>query len=184
MPKKNSGAALVVLSITLPCGERLGAIGVRLTRGWREQPRIQETLGKRTAATHDCSAGAINPALCAQATNLASAIDRLTSGFLGCWRERESSSIRYGEAPLYGKIALVMGNEAEGLARLTLEKCDFLVKLPQAGHIVPQRCPGVHGGHVSSGCARPPFAPPKANSGAPVRNGKATQEIIARHGWL
>lgn len=34
-----------------------------------------------------------------------------------------------------------------------------------------------------SGCARPPFAPPKANSGAPVRNGKATQECGAVR-WL
>lgn len=39
------------------------------------------------------------------------------------------------EAPLYGKIVLVMGNEQEGLARLTMESCDFLTKLPQAGQI-------------------------------------------------
>ena len=40
-----------------------------------------------------------------------------------------------------------LGNEAEGLARLTLEKCDFLVKLPQAGHVgslnVAQACTAV-----------------------------------------
>lgn len=34
-----------------------------------------------------------------------------------------------------GKLALVMGNEGTGLARLTQEQCDFLVSLPQAGNI-------------------------------------------------
>ncbi|MDO5335760.1 MAG: TrmH family RNA methyltransferase, partial [Coriobacteriia bacterium] len=33
------------------------------------------------------------------------------------------------------KIALVMGSEGNGLARLTMERCDFLVGLPQAGSI-------------------------------------------------
>ena len=30
---------------------------------------------------------------------------------------------------------LVMGSEGEGLARLTRERCDFLVRLPQAGKV-------------------------------------------------
>ncbi|MDE8703933.1 TrmH family RNA methyltransferase, partial [Adlercreutzia equolifaciens] len=34
-----------------------------------------------------------------------------------------------------GKIALVMGNEGEGVSRLMLENCDFGVKLPQVGEI-------------------------------------------------
>ena len=84
---------------------------------------------------------------CAQATNLASAIDRLKKA--GFWVAGASEKAQHTvwEAPLYGKIALVMGNEAEGLARLTLEKCDFLVKLPQAGHVgslnVAQACTAV-----------------------------------------
>ena len=48
---------------------------------------------------------------------------------------------------LKGKIALVMGNEAEGLSRVVKESCDFLVKLPQAGHVgslnVAQACTAV-----------------------------------------
>ncbi|MEG1397690.1 MAG: TrmH family RNA methyltransferase, partial [Raoultibacter sp.] len=39
------------------------------------------------------------------------------------------------DSNLKGKVALVMGNEADGLARLTGEICDFLVKLPQAGQV-------------------------------------------------
>jgi len=47
--------------------------------------------------------------------------------------ERASQSV--WEAPLEGRIVLVMGSEGEGLARLTREKCDFLVSLPQAGRV-------------------------------------------------
>ena len=39
------------------------------------------------------------------------------------------------EALRQGKIVLVMGNEGEGLARLTMDSCDFLVKLPQEGKV-------------------------------------------------
>jgi 23S rRNA (guanosine2251-2'-O)-methyltransferase len=39
------------------------------------------------------------------------------------------------DAPLDGRIVLVMGSEGEGLARLTAETCDFLVRLPQAGKV-------------------------------------------------
>ena len=108
---------------------------------------MRATLASVTAATYKSSAGAINHVRCAQATNLASAIDRLKKA--GFWVAGASEKAQHTvwEAPLYGKIALVMGNEAEGLARLTLEKCDFLVKLPQAGHVgslnVAQACTAV-----------------------------------------
>ena len=36
---------------------------------------------------------------------------------------------------LKGKIALIMGNEAEGLSRIVQESCDFLVKLPLEGEV-------------------------------------------------
>ena len=39
------------------------------------------------------------------------------------------------QSNLKGKIALVMGNEGEGVSRLVLENCDFGVKLPQVGEI-------------------------------------------------
>ena len=39
------------------------------------------------------------------------------------------------KAPLYGKIALVMGNEGSGISRLMQDNCDFLVKLPQEGKV-------------------------------------------------
>ena len=38
-------------------------------------------------------------------------------------------------ADLSGPIALVIGSEGEGIARLTLEKCDRTVALPMMGRI-------------------------------------------------
>ena len=146
--EKNNGAALVVLLDHITDAGNLGAIARSVDVIGASGLIIP---GKRsasvTAATYKSSAGAINHARCAQATNLASAIDRLKKA--GFWVAGASEKAQHTvwEAPLYGKIALVMGNEAEGLARLTLEKCDFLVKLPQAGHVgslnVAQACTAV-----------------------------------------
>lgn len=47
----------------------------------------------------------------------------------------EHASDLIWQSNLKGKIALVMGNEGEGVSRLVLENCDFGVKLPQVGEI-------------------------------------------------
>jgi 23S rRNA (guanosine2251-2'-O)-methyltransferase len=36
---------------------------------------------------------------------------------------------------LSGALAVVVGNEGEGLSRLARERCDFLVRLPMYGQI-------------------------------------------------
>ncbi|MDP2892158.1 MAG: 23S rRNA (guanosine(2251)-2'-O)-methyltransferase RlmB [Bacillota bacterium] len=40
-----------------------------------------------------------------------------------------------GKTDLKGAVALVIGGEGEGLARLTKEKCDLIVKIPMTGSI-------------------------------------------------
>lgn len=88
-----------------------------------------------TAATYKSSAGAISKVRVAQVANLAQTIDRLKEE--GFWIAGASEHAR-GEiwgANMRGRMCLVMGNEGEGLARLTREKCDFLVTLPQVGAI-------------------------------------------------
>jgi 23S rRNA (guanosine2251-2'-O)-methyltransferase len=39
------------------------------------------------------------------------------------------------QANLSGAMALVVGNEGEGMRRLVRESCDFLVKLPMRGQL-------------------------------------------------
>ena len=39
------------------------------------------------------------------------------------------------DAPIEGRIVLVMGAEGAGLARLTERSCDVLARLPVRGHV-------------------------------------------------
>ena len=41
----------------------------------------------------------------------------------------------YYEENLKGAVAIVIGNEGEGMSRLVKENCDFLVKIPMKGKI-------------------------------------------------
>lgn len=132
----NDGNALVVVLDHITDAGNLGAIA-----------RSVEIIGasgliipnKRsahvTAATYKSSAGAINHIPCAQVPNLAATLDKLKEE--GFWVAGASEQAHYTvwEAPLHGKIVLVMGNEGDGLSRLTQESCDFLTKLPQAGKV-------------------------------------------------
>ena len=86
-----------------------------------------------TAATYKSSAGAIANVKVAQVANLASTMERLKEE--GFWVAGASEHARepIWQSNMKGKMALVMGNEGEGLSRLTWEKCDFLISLPQVG---------------------------------------------------
>lgn len=88
-----------------------------------------------TPATYKSSAGAIAHIPIAQEPNLVRALERCKEE--GFWiagaSERADRSV--WQAPLDGRIVLVMGSEGEGLSRLVRETCDFLVSLPQAGKV-------------------------------------------------
>ena len=86
-----------------------------------------------TAATYKSSAGAIANLKVAQVANLAQSIERLKEDGFWVAGASERSSQNIWQSNLKGRICLVMGNEGEGLARLTMEKCDFLMALPQVG---------------------------------------------------
>lgn len=46
-----------------------------------------------------------------------------------------SGSKEHYNMDLKGPLALVIGNEGEGISRLIKEKCDFLIKLPMVGQV-------------------------------------------------
>jgi 23S rRNA (guanosine2251-2'-O)-methyltransferase len=88
-----------------------------------------------TPAAWKAAAGALAHVPLVRETNLVRALVALKEA--GFWvagaSERAEQSV--WEAPLEGRIVLVMGSEGKGLARLTRETCDFLVSLPQAGRV-------------------------------------------------
>lgn len=88
-----------------------------------------------TPAAWKSSAGALAHVPLVQEANLVRALQLLKQeGFwvAGACEDAEQTA---WQAPLEGRLVLVMGSEGEGLARLTRESCDFLVRLPQAGKV-------------------------------------------------
>ena len=47
----------------------------------------------------------------------------------------DMSETAYFNSDLKGRIALVVGNEGEGISRLVKEKCDFTVSIPLHGGV-------------------------------------------------
>jgi len=81
------------------------------------------------------SAGALAHLPVAQETNLVRAIDSCKEeGFWVVGALEQAEQVLW-EAPLEGRLVLVMGAEDTGLARLTREHCDFLVRIPVAGKV-------------------------------------------------
>jgi len=81
------------------------------------------------------SAGAITNVPISLVTNLNATIrDLKESGFWVVGTDMENST-DYREIDYSGKIALVIGNEGEGMSRLVLESCDFIARIPMRGKI-------------------------------------------------
>ncbi|MHB8857603.1 MAG: 23S rRNA (guanosine(2251)-2'-O)-methyltransferase RlmB [Bellilinea sp.] len=88
-----------------------------------------------TPAVVHASSGATEHLLVAQ-MNLSQAIDSLKEQ--DAWvvgLEGGPDSRPLTEAPLSGPLALVVGNEGEGMRRLIRQKCDLLGQLPMRGRV-------------------------------------------------
>lgn len=104
--------------------EVVGAVGVVIAN---------KRAAEVTVATYKTSAGAVMHLPIARVPNIARALEDLkAAGFwtVGASEHAEGSC---WDAPLTGRIALVMGSEGDGISRLVLETCDDLTKLPQRG---------------------------------------------------
>lgn len=79
------------------------------------------------------SAGAIEHVTVAQVTNLSQAIERLKAdGVCVIGADPGAEQTMY-DASLRPPIAVVVGGEGRGLARLVRERCDLLVRIPMHG---------------------------------------------------
>lgn len=88
---------------------------------------------KVTPTVYKTSAGAINNIKIVMVKNLNRTMEELKErGFwiYGLAGEAESS---IDQTNLKGKVALVVGNEGDGLSRMVREHCDMLVKIPMQG---------------------------------------------------
>ena len=114
------------LGAIIRSAEVVGATGVLIPN--KRNARI-------TAATYKTSAGAVLHLPVAMEANLARSLERLKDEGFWIVGASEHASSTFWDAPLSGRIALVVGNEEEGLASLTAKTCDLLVSLPQKGKI-------------------------------------------------
>ena len=87
-----------------------------------------------TATVAKASAGAINYVPVAKVTNLARAMEELKDKGLWFAGADMDGGLMY-EANLKGPMGLVIGAEGSGLSRLVKEKCDYVVRIPTAGHL-------------------------------------------------
>lgn len=81
------------------------------------------------------AAGAAEFVPVAAVTNLARALDMLKERGIWVVGTDGHASGTVFEADLNRPLALVLGAEGSGLRRLTRERCDFLVRIPMAGHV-------------------------------------------------
>ena len=86
-------------------------------------------------AAYKTSAGAVMHLPIAMEANLARSLAALKEeGFWVVGASEHAQDVIW-DAPMSGRVCLVMRNEADGISRLVLEECDLLVKLPQVGKV-------------------------------------------------
>lgn len=90
---------------------------------------------KVTPTVYKTSAGAINNIDLVMVTNLNKTIEKLKENGFWVYGLAGEATSKLSETDLSGKVALVVGNEADGISRLTREKCDSLVKIPMIGKV-------------------------------------------------
>lgn len=88
-----------------------------------------------TAVVAKTSAGAVEYVRVARVANLVQTMEKLKAA--GLWIAGADAGAKDGfyETNLTGPLAIVIGNEGQGLSRLVRERCDFILSLPMVGQI-------------------------------------------------
>lgn len=87
-----------------------------------------------TPSAVKASAGAIERIKVARVGNLSRTLDMLKDE--GVWLyAADMSGEDFRKTDFSGAVALVIGSEGDGVSRLTMEKCDYRVKLPMTGAV-------------------------------------------------
>ena len=103
----------------------VGAHGVIIPK--RRSAAVNQTVVKT-------SCGAVEYVPVARVTNITQTIKQLKEA--GVWIVgTDMGAQTYYEANLTGSIAVVIGNEGDGISRLVKESCDFMISLPMLGEV-------------------------------------------------
>lgn len=81
------------------------------------------------------SAGAVENIKIAQVVNIASVLDELKENGYWIVGTKMESDTDYRDIDYTGKVALVIGNEGNGMSNLVSKKCDFIAKIPMYGKV-------------------------------------------------
>ena len=88
-----------------------------------------------TSTVYKCSVGAIEHMRIAKVTNINAAIDELKKEGLWIYGADIAGEEYSYQVNFNGPCAMVIGSEGKGISKLTLKKCDKLVKIPMVGRI-------------------------------------------------
>ena len=88
-----------------------------------------------TAATYKTSAGAVAHLPVARVPNLKRALQELKDAGFWVVGATEHAEDLLWDTDMTGRMALVMGNEHDGISELVLKNCDLACRLPQKGAI-------------------------------------------------
>lgn len=88
-----------------------------------------------TSTVYKCSVGAIEHMKIAKVTNINVAIDELKAKGLWIYGADIAGEEYSYEVDFNGPCAIVIGSEGRGISKLTLKKCDKLVRIPMVGKI-------------------------------------------------
>lgn len=87
-----------------------------------------------TGVVAKASAGAIEYVPVARVANISQTLEKLKKD--GFWVAAvDMSDTLYYKADLKGSLALVIGNEGEGISKLVKQNCDFTVSIPMCGRV-------------------------------------------------
>ena len=114
------------LGAILRCGDVFNVTGVLIPK--HNQVPLNATVAKT-------SAGAINYVPVALVGNLNQTIEKLKENGFWIVSTDGSGSYNYQDLKYDFKVALVIGSEGQGVSRLVLNNSDYVVKIPQFGHV-------------------------------------------------
>jgi 23S rRNA (guanosine2251-2'-O)-methyltransferase len=88
-----------------------------------------------TPSALKAAAGAAEHLPVCRIANLTQTLERCKEAGYWVVGASEKATTEAWDAPIEGRVVLVMGAEGKGLARLTERTCDLLVRLPVRGHV-------------------------------------------------